>query len=194
MTACLFYGYLLCIWMFEQVSCGCGPQTWAWGCHGDSEAGRRLPAFQWWSCSWTWPQWRPNREFRLQLTSSSTCFWPQCSCLWSHRSVMEKTCSLHFRKPRTAVWSWLYTSQRSEHMETSPYGKYVLERILLRGLRKSLCVFQVPSQRDESELLLNLPPDRIGHGTFLHPEVGGSDSLVEKVCKQNIPIGKSFPS
>lgn len=55
-------------------------------------------------------------------------------------------------------------------------------------------MFQVPSQRDESELLLNLPPDRIGHGTFLHPEVGGSDSLVEKVCKQNIPIGKSFPS
>ncbi|KAI2648344.1 Adenosine deaminase-like protein [Labeo rohita] len=42
--------------------------------------------------------------------------------------------------------------------------------------------------RDETELLLNLPPDRIGHGTFLHPEVGGSDSLVEKVCKQNIPI------
>uniref|UniRef100_A0A4W4HD95 Adenosine deaminase domain-containing protein n=1 Tax=Electrophorus electricus TaxID=8005 RepID=A0A4W4HD95_ELEEL len=46
----------------------------------------------------------------------------------------------------------------------------------------------VPSQKEESEILLNLPPDRIGHGTFLHPEVGGSDSLVDKVCKQKIPI------
>ncbi|TRY56103.1 hypothetical protein DNTS_015235 [Danionella cerebrum] len=56
------------------------------------------------------------------------------------------------------------------------------------GLKLALHLSEVPSQRDESELLLNLPPDRIGHGTFLHPEVGGSDSLVDKVCKQNIPI------
>lgn len=78
-------------------------------------------------------------------------------------------------------------------METSLYCNYVLVGIFLHGLRKSSCLFQVSSQRDESELLLNLPPDRIGHGTFLHPEFGGSDSLVDKVCKQNIPIGKSFP-
>lgn len=50
--------------------------------------------------------------------------------------------------------------------------------------------FQIPSQKEESELLLDLPPDRIGHGTFLHPEVGGSGSLVDKVCKGNIPIGE----
>ncbi|CAB1313333.1 unnamed protein product [Coregonus sp. 'balchen'] len=41
---------------------------------------------------------------------------------------------------------------------------------------------------DESELLLNIPPDRIGHGTFLHPEVGGSQSLVDKVRKHNTPL------
>uniref|UniRef100_A0A4W6CX03 N6-Methyl-AMP deaminase n=1 Tax=Lates calcarifer TaxID=8187 RepID=A0A4W6CX03_LATCA len=46
----------------------------------------------------------------------------------------------------------------------------------------------VPSQLEESDLLLNLPPDRIGHGTFLHPEVGGSQSLVDKVLKNNIPL------
>lgn len=77
-------------------------------------------------------------------------------------------------------------------METSLYCNYVLVGILLHGLRKSSYLFQVPSYRDESVLLLNLPPDRIGHRTFLHPELGGSDSLVDKVCKQNIPIGKSF--
>uniref|UniRef100_A0A667WXR6 N6-Methyl-AMP deaminase n=1 Tax=Myripristis murdjan TaxID=586833 RepID=A0A667WXR6_9TELE len=42
--------------------------------------------------------------------------------------------------------------------------------------------------RTNSDLLLNLPPDRIGHGTFLHPEVGGSQSLVDKVVKNNIPL------
>uniref|UniRef100_A0A8C4GU50 Adenosine deaminase domain-containing protein n=1 Tax=Dicentrarchus labrax TaxID=13489 RepID=A0A8C4GU50_DICLA len=46
----------------------------------------------------------------------------------------------------------------------------------------------VRSQLEESDLLLNLPPDRIGHGTFLHPEVGGSQSLVDKVVKNNIPL------
>uniref|UniRef100_A0A3B5QUZ7 N6-Methyl-AMP deaminase n=1 Tax=Xiphophorus maculatus TaxID=8083 RepID=A0A3B5QUZ7_XIPMA len=46
----------------------------------------------------------------------------------------------------------------------------------------------VPSQLEESELLLNLPPDRIGHGTFLHPEMGGSQSLVDRAVKGRIPL------
>lgn len=50
---------------------------------------------------------------------------------------------------------------------------------------------QVPSQLEESDLLLDLPPDRIGHGTFLHPAMGGSQGLVDKVVKHNIPLGKS---
>lgn len=57
-------------------------------------------------------------------------------------------------------------------------------------LRQKL--LQVPSQLEESDLLLNLPPDRIGHGTFLHPEMGGSQSLVDKVLKNNIPLGKTY--
>lgn len=49
----------------------------------------------------------------------------------------------------------------------------------------------MPSQLEETDLLLDLPPDRIGHGTFLHPQVGGSESLVQKVLKHNIPLGKT---
>ncbi|KAL0968697.1 hypothetical protein UPYG_G00270340 [Umbra pygmaea] len=56
------------------------------------------------------------------------------------------------------------------------------------GLKLSLHLSEVPSQGEESELLLNIPPDRIGHGTFLHPEVGGSQSLVDQVRKNNIPL------
>lgn len=52
-------------------------------------------------------------------------------------------------------------------------------------------LLQVPSQQEESNLLLSLPPDRIGHGTFLHPEMGGSQSLVDQVVTNNIPLGKS---
>ncbi|KAM3608873.1 uncharacterized protein V6R79_006032 [Siganus canaliculatus] len=56
------------------------------------------------------------------------------------------------------------------------------------GLKLSLHLSEVPSQLEESDLLLNLPPDRIGHGTFLHPEVGGSTGLVDKVVKNQIPL------
>ncbi|XP_048828990.1 adenosine deaminase-like protein isoform X1 [Brienomyrus brachyistius] len=56
------------------------------------------------------------------------------------------------------------------------------------GLKLALHMSEVPSQTEESELLLTLPPDRIGHGTFLHPEVGGSQSLVDRVREKNIPL------
>uniref|UniRef100_A0AAQ5Z7N0 Adenosine deaminase domain-containing protein n=2 Tax=Amphiprion ocellaris TaxID=80972 RepID=A0AAQ5Z7N0_AMPOC len=71
------------------------------------------------------------------------------------------------------------------------HGKYLLpalEKAKNCGLKLSLHLSEVPSQLEESDLLLNLPPDRIGHGTFLHPEVGGSQSLVDKVVKNNIPL------
>ncbi|XP_015248989.1 PREDICTED: adenosine deaminase-like protein [Cyprinodon variegatus] len=63
-----------------------------------------------------------------------------------------------------------------------------LEKARNSGLKLSLHMSEVPSQREESELLLNLPPDRIGHGTFLHPEMGGSQSLVDRVVDRNIPL------
>ncbi|KAM4618694.1 N6-Methyl-AMP deaminase [Polymixia lowei] len=63
-----------------------------------------------------------------------------------------------------------------------------LQRAKNGGLKLALHLSEVQSQLEESELLLDLPPDRIGHGTFLHPEVGGSQSLVDKVVKNNIPM------
>ncbi|KAK2842441.1 hypothetical protein Q5P01_012641 [Channa striata] len=63
-----------------------------------------------------------------------------------------------------------------------------LQRAKNSGLKLSLHLSEVPEQLEESGILLNLPPDRIGHGTFLHPEVGGSQSLVDKVLKNNIPL------
>ncbi|KAM7003112.1 N6-Methyl-AMP deaminase [Tautogolabrus adspersus] len=63
-----------------------------------------------------------------------------------------------------------------------------LQRAKNCGLKLSLHLSEVPSQLEETDLLLDLPPDRIGHGTFLHPEVGGSQSLVDKVLKNNIPL------
>ena len=45
---------------------------------------------------------------------------------------------------------------------------------------------------DETRVLLSLIPDRIGHGTCIHPENGGADDLVNIVEKHLIPIGKYF--
>ncbi|XP_034032150.1 adenosine deaminase-like protein [Thalassophryne amazonica] len=63
-----------------------------------------------------------------------------------------------------------------------------LQRAKNCGLKLSLHIAEVPSKLDEAELLLNLNPDRIGHGTFLHPEAGGSQDHVYKVVKNKIPL------
>ncbi|KAK2553211.1 Adenosine deaminase-like protein [Acropora cervicornis] len=44
------------------------------------------------------------------------------------------------------------------------------------------------SDVEDSRILLDLIPDRIGHGTCLHPENGGSQDLVSIVEKYEIPI------
>ena len=49
---------------------------------------------------------------------------------------------------------------------------------------------QVPGRNVETMLLLNCNPDRIGHGTFLHPDVGGTCGIVDIVSSKRIPIGK----
>uniref|UniRef100_A0A4X2KG52 Adenosine deaminase domain-containing protein n=1 Tax=Vombatus ursinus TaxID=29139 RepID=A0A4X2KG52_VOMUR len=46
----------------------------------------------------------------------------------------------------------------------------------------------IPNQEKETQVLLGLPPDRIGHGTFLNPCVGGSLDLVEFVKQHRIPL------
>ena len=37
---------------------------------------------------------------------------------------------------------------------------------------------------------MNLIPDRIGHGTCIHPENGGAEDLVNIVEEHSIPIGQ----
>jgi len=54
-------------------------------------------------------------------------------------------------------------------------------------LLKRLCI-QVLNNK-ETELLLSLPPDRIGHGTYLLPSRGGSQEFVDNILKNKTPIG-----
>ncbi|XP_069744833.1 adenosine deaminase-like protein [Narcine bancroftii] len=56
------------------------------------------------------------------------------------------------------------------------------------GLKLAVHMAEIPNKHEEWEMFLGLPPDRIGHGTFLHPEAGGSDQLVDIIKKRQIPI------
>lgn len=38
-------------------------------------------------------------------------------------------------------------------------------------------------------MLLNVHPDRIGHGTFLNPSVGGTFENIEFITSRKIPLG-----
>ena len=48
---------------------------------------------------------------------------------------------------------------------------------------------QIPGNAD-TEDLLSLNPDRIGHGTFLHPENGGKQNSIDFIIRNKIPIGE----
>ncbi|KAM9310912.1 N6-Methyl-AMP deaminase-L-like [Gastrophryne carolinensis] len=52
------------------------------------------------------------------------------------------------------------------------------------GLKLALHLAEVPSQAEETELLLTIPPDRIGHGTFLC----NSPDVAKEVQQKRIPI------
>ena len=63
-----------------------------------------------------------------------------------------------------------------------------LQRAREAGLKTTLHVAEVPNVT-ESMALLEFHPDRVGHGTCLYPEQGGSDDLVSSLQSKKIPLG-----
>ncbi|XP_059559568.1 adenosine deaminase-like protein isoform X2 [Myotis daubentonii] len=56
------------------------------------------------------------------------------------------------------------------------------------GLKLALHLSEIPNLKKETQVLLDLLPDRIGHGTFLNSSEGGSLDLVDFVRKHQIPL------
>ncbi|XP_056355497.1 adenosine deaminase-like protein isoform X2 [Oenanthe melanoleuca] len=56
------------------------------------------------------------------------------------------------------------------------------------GLKLALHLSEIPNQEEETRILLGLPPDRIGHGTFLNSTAAGSEEIVSLVQQNRIPI------
>ncbi|XP_006178942.1 adenosine deaminase-like protein isoform X1 [Camelus ferus] len=56
------------------------------------------------------------------------------------------------------------------------------------GLKLALHLSEIPNQKKETQVLLDLLPDRIGHGTFLSSSEGGSLDLVDFVRQHQIPL------
>ncbi|XP_029643691.1 adenosine deaminase-like protein [Octopus sinensis] len=63
----------------------------------------------------------------------------------------------------------------------------VLKDAKAHGLKLAVHIAEVQNAPESQQLLL-VEPDRIGHGTFLHPNVGGTQEMVELVKSKNIPI------
>ena len=64
----------------------------------------------------------------------------------------------------------------------------VLASAKQRGLKLALHISEIPQRNEEAALLLSLCPDRLGHGTFIHREAGGSLELEERVLSCKTPI------
>ncbi|XP_071464281.1 N6-Methyl-AMP deaminase isoform X2 [Marmota flaviventris] len=56
------------------------------------------------------------------------------------------------------------------------------------GLKLALHLSEIPNQNKETQMLLDLLPDRIGHGTFLNSSEEGSLNLVDFVRQHQIPL------
>ncbi|EHB10360.1 Adenosine deaminase-like protein, partial [Heterocephalus glaber] len=56
------------------------------------------------------------------------------------------------------------------------------------GLKLALHLSEIPNQKEETQMLLDLLPDRIGHGTFLTSSERGSLDLVNFVRQHRIPL------
>lgn len=56
------------------------------------------------------------------------------------------------------------------------------------GLKLSLHMAETPNTSDEASNLLKLRPDRIGHGTYLHPSKGGSQENLSTLQQLQIPL------
>uniref|UniRef100_A0A8C3VJ63 Adenosine deaminase like n=1 Tax=Catharus ustulatus TaxID=91951 RepID=A0A8C3VJ63_CATUS len=56
------------------------------------------------------------------------------------------------------------------------------------GLKLALHLSEIPNQEEETKILLGLPPDRIGHGTYLNSTAAGSEEIVSLVRQNRIPI------
>ncbi|XP_012553686.1 adenosine deaminase-like protein [Hydra vulgaris] len=56
------------------------------------------------------------------------------------------------------------------------------------SLKFSFHIAEIHGMHNETEVLLSFFPDRVGHGTFIHPDSGGSQHLYDILAKQNIPV------
>ncbi|KAF6128550.1 adenosine deaminase like [Phyllostomus discolor] len=77
---------------------------------------------------------------------------------------------------------------------TAGQAKDFLEPLLeakKAGLKLALHLSEIPNPQKETQVLLDLLPDRIGHGTFLNNSEGGSLDLVDFVRQHQIPLGKA---
>ncbi|XP_042887728.1 adenosine deaminase-like protein [Penaeus japonicus] len=64
----------------------------------------------------------------------------------------------------------------------------VLQEAKQCGLNLSVHLAEVPNEKETLELLKTGLIDRIGHGTFIHPDTGGSQELSQLVKSQAIPL------
>ncbi|XP_007933454.2 adenosine deaminase-like protein [Orycteropus afer afer] len=74
---------------------------------------------------------------------------------------------------------------------TAGQAKDFLEPLLeakKAGLKLALHLSEIPNKKKETQMLLDLIPDRIGHGTFLNSSEGGSLELVDFVRQHRIPL------
>lgn len=68
--------------------------------------------------------------------------------------------------------------------------KHVVAEARVNKLKITIHCAEVPNMK-ETEEIIDFVPDRIGHGTCIVSEFGGSDEMFQKFLESKIPVGMS---
>lgn len=64
----------------------------------------------------------------------------------------------------------------------------LLQKARQHGLKLAIHLAEVPNESETMTILTELKPDRIGHGTAIYPDLGGSPSLWQALLTSKIPV------
>ena len=107
----------------------------------------------------------------------------KAECMWKVSNCWLSSYYYHWKESRRILGN-----EREDQRQRSTFKNH-WRRLLMPS--SPLLFFEIPNRKTETQVLLNLFPDRIGHGTFLSSSEEGSLDLVDFVRQHQIPLGKA---
>ncbi|XP_059090903.1 adenosine deaminase-like protein [Tigriopus californicus] len=126
-----------------------------------------------------------TRNARGQILSKYLVSWDRRQSLATAEETLALALDLRAEFPNTLVGVDLSGDPRSGDARSFIP---LLEKARHHGLKLAIHLAEVPNETETWSILTELKPDRIGHGTAIHPSLGGSSRLWPALLTARIPV------